>query len=271
MNELVPLADRVYAWLQEPAEWGHPNAGVIVDDDGITVVDTLMLPSQAAELAAALKRFGVPVRRVVLTSSHVPYAGGTAAFPLAAIYGTAQISAHLDQPPNTTGYQHLFPEYADEFAELRTRPVSHVVTEGIWLTGTVVVAPVAGQIAQNLAVQVPDANVVFAGAMGTFGVRPLAFDGDPAVWADELSRIREWGVIVVPGTGNIGGAEELDAQAAYLRACADAGGRSQALADGPWRSWGHPEFDAVNVERAAMLARGDTTPPLTMLRLLGMA
>jgi cyclase len=270
MNELVPLGERVYAWVQEPAGWEHPNAGVVVDDDGITVVDTLMLPSQAAQLAAALEPFGVPVRRIVLTSSHVPFVGGSAAFPFAAVYGTAQISAHLDQAPNTTGYQHLYPEHAEEFAELRTRPVSHVVGEAIWLTSTVVVAPVSGQIAQNLVVQVPDANVVFAGAMGAFGVRPLAFDGDPARWADELERIRDWGVIVVPGTGGIGGAEELDELARYLRACAGANGRVDALSGGPWRGWDHAEFDAVNVERAEMLARGDAAPPPAMLRLLGM-
>jgi hypothetical protein len=271
MSELVPLGERVYAWLQEPAGWGRPNAGVVIDDDGITLVDTLMLPSQGVQLAAALEPFGVPVRRIVLTSSHVPYVGGSTAFPLAAVYGTAQISAHLDQAPNTAGYQHLFPEHAAEFEELRTRPVSHVVSEAIWLTPTVVVAPVSGQITQNLAVQVPEANVVFAGAMGAFGVRPLAFDGDPSRWAEELGKLQEWGVIVVPGTGDIGGAEELDALADYLRACVDAHGRIDALDGGPWSGWEHGEFDVVNVERAAMLARGDTGPPPTMLRLLGMA
>ena len=270
MSELVPLGERVYAWLQEPAGWGRPNAGVIVDDDGITLVDTLMLPSQGAELAAALEPFGVPVRRIVLTSSHVPFVGGSTAFPLAAVYGSAQISAHLAQAPNTAGYQHLFPEHAVEFEELRTRPVSHVVTEAIWLTKTVVVVPVAGQIAQNLVAQVPDANVVFAGAMGAFGVRPPAFDGDPARWADELARVREWGVIIVPGTGDIGGAEEVDTLAGYLRACVDANGRIDALKDGPWSGWDHREFDEVNVERAAMLGRGDPAPPPSMLRLLGM-
>jgi glyoxylase-like metal-dependent hydrolase (beta-lactamase superfamily II) len=124
---------------------------------------------------------------------------------------------------------------------------------------------------QNLVVQVPDDNVLFVGAFAAFGARPPAFDGDPARWADELDRVRDWGVLVVPGIGGIGGAEELDALAAYLRACVDAGGDVAALAPGPWDEWAHPEFDQVNVERAAMLARGDAAPPPSMLRLLGMA
>jgi glyoxylase-like metal-dependent hydrolase (beta-lactamase superfamily II) len=271
MSELVALSDRVFAWLQEPVGLDQPNAGAVLDDDGLTVIDTLMLPSQSAAFAAALAELGPPVRRVVYTSSHVPYTGGSTQFPLAAVYGTAQVSAHLDQPPNVAGYQHLYPAHADEFTELRTRPVSHVVAEATWLTSTVVVAPVSGQITQNLVVQVPDDSVLFTGAFAAFGSRPLAFDGDPARWADELTRIREWGVMIVPGIGGIGGAEELDDLAAYLRACVAAGGDVARLAPGPWENWAHPELDAVNVERAAMLARGDAAPPPSMLRLLGMA
>jgi cyclase len=271
VSELVAISPGVYAWLQEPGGLARPNAGVVVDDDGVTVVDTLMVPSQTEPFALAVEALGRPVRRVVLTSSHVPWVGGTGRFRLAAVYGTPQISAHLDQPPNVSGYRHLFPGHAAEFEDLRTRPVSHVVAEAAWLTPTVVVAPVAGQIAQNLVVQIPEASVVFAGAMCAFGVRPLAFDGDPARWADALDQVREWGAIIVPGSGPIGGAEEIDALHAYLRACVEADGDVSALRAGPWATWAHPEFDAVNVERAAMLARGDHTPPPSMLRLLGMA
>jgi glyoxylase-like metal-dependent hydrolase (beta-lactamase superfamily II) len=270
MSELIALGERVFAWMQEPGGLEHPNAGAVLDDDGITVIDTLMLPSQSDAFAAALADLGPPVRRVVYTSSHVPYTGGSTRFPLAAVYGTAQVSAHLDQPPNVVGYRHLFPASAAEFEELRTRPVTHLVAEATWLTTTVVVAPVSGQITQNLVVQVPDANVVFAGAFAAFGARPLAFDGDPRRWADELGRIRDWGIIVVPGIGGIGGAEELEALEAYLRACVSAGGDVARLTRGPWDEWDHPEFDAVNVERAAMLARGDAAPPPSILRLLGM-
>ena len=270
MNELVPLGEGVYAWLQDPARLSNPNAGVVVDEDGITVIDTLLSPAQADPFVAAVDALGAPVRRIVLTSSHVPFAGGSGRFKLAAVYGTAQTSAHLDLPPNVDGYRRLFPDHAAEFDDLRTRTVTHVVTEANWLTPRVVVAPVRGQMDQNLVAQVPDANVVFAGAFAAFGVRPLAFEGDPASWADELARVRDWGVIVVPGTGEIGGAEELDALRDYLRACVDARGDVAALTGGPWKDWPQAEFDAVNIERAAMLSRGDSAPPPSMLRLLGL-
>jgi cyclase len=267
---LHELAPGVHAWLADDPAVDRPNAGVIVDEDGITVVDALLTPAQAAPLAEAVAAFGLPVRRLVLTSSHVQYVGGSSTFPLAAVYGTAQISAHLDQPPNVAGYQRLFPEHAADLDELVTRPVSHTVTQAAYLTPTAIAAPCRGELAQNLVVQVPEAALLFGGAMCWFGVTPRCFDGDPAAWADAIDTLVTYAPIVVPGHGPIGGEEELRDLQAYLRACVDAAGDARRIPAGPWDAWAGREFDVVNVERAAMLARGDDGPPPSMLRILGL-
>ena len=268
---LTPVAQGVYAHLQEPAGPGRPNAGVVVETDGLTLIDSLMTPRQAEQLEAELAELGLPVRRVVLTTSHIEHTGGTSRFRLAAIYGSRQVSARMDQPPNITGYQRLFADHAAEFAEITTRPVTHLVAQPAFLSQAVVAVPMAGQISENLVVQVPSANVVFAGALCSFGVTPLAFDGDPAAWADQLDALLELGRVIVPGHGPVGGEAELREQQAYLRACVAARGEPTALASGPWDAWPGAEYHAVNVERAAMVGAGDDRPPPTMLRLLGMA
>jgi len=79
-----------------------------------------------------------------------------------------------DAPPNVAAYSHLEPALAADFDELTTRPVSHTVREAAWLTARVVVAPTHGQTGENLVVQIPDANVVIAGAMASFGAIPAA-------------------------------------------------------------------------------------------------
>lgn len=273
MNErrLEELTPGVYTWLQLPGGRGETNVGVIVDEDGVTLVDTLMVPSQYLPLSTALDAWGLPIKRLVLTSSHIAYVGGTAHFWMAACYGTHATSEHMDLPPNVAGYRRLMPDHADEFPnDLRTRPVSHLVDQPAYLTPSSQIVPTKGQMVENLIVRLPAADMVFGGAMCSFGVTPLAFDGDPAAWALELDAIALLGSTIIPGQGAVGGHAELEAQAAYLRACVDAEGDPAALAPGPWRDWSHREFDAINIERAALLAEGNFEVPPSMLALLGM-
>ena len=262
------LGPGVYVAESDPSP-ALTNIGVVVEDDGITLIDTGLSPELADDAAVAIAALGPPVKRIILTSSHIGYVGGTTRFPLAAIYGTRQISAHLDQEPNRESYQRRYPRYGEHFATLRTRPVSHLVAEAAWITPAIVAVPLPGQIAENLVVQVPGANVVFGGALCSFGVTPLAFDGDPAAWADSLDRVSSFAAVIVPGQGPVGGATEIAALQAYLRACGRAEGDPTQLGAGPWERWSCREFDVINVERAALLARGNHEVPASMRHLLG--
>ena len=268
---LTPLDDGVFAWLAEEPGPGRPNAGVVVEDDGVTVIDALMVPSQAQPFAAAVEALGLPVRRLVLTSSHLEYAGGTPLFPRPAIYGTTQVSAHLDQPPDVGVLRRLYPDQAHELDdELRTRPVTHIVTERTKLTHDIHAVLVRGDLDENLVLAVPRAGVVFGGATCSFGVTPLAFQSDPTAWAESLADIAALGPTLVPGHGPMGDGDDLLAQSAYLYACVDAQGDPSAIPAGPWDQWSARENDEVNVERAALLAQGRDEMPTSMLRAIGM-
>lgn len=261
----------VLAWMQPPPQRGRPNAGVVVDADGVTLVDTLMTPDQYEPFAGAVEELGLPIRRIVLTGSGVEQAGGTGRFKLAAVYGSRQASVHLDQPPNVDSWRALFPDVADAFDEVVTRPVSHVVASDVQLTDAIAVLTTGGQMAENVVAVVPGAQILFAGAMCSFGATPLCWQGDPTRWADELDRLLDLAPVVVPGHGPIGGEEEVRDLQAYLRACVAARGDLSRLASGPWDDWADREHDAVNVERASMLASGDDGVPPSMLRLAGLA
>src|SRR5438270_5471574 len=227
---LEQIAQGVYVWLQLPGGLGHANAGVVVDEDGVTVIDTLMVPSQSEELSAAVAAMGRPVRRVVLTSGHIEFAGGTSRFPLAAVYGSAVTSMQLDQPPNLAAYQRFMPdEFGAEFTDLETRRVTHVVDGPVMLTPAVEVIPVAGYTPANLVVLVPAAGVLFAGGMCAFGVTPLGFQADLAAWADALDTLAASAPVGVPGHGPVGGEQEVRGCQGYLRACLAANGDPAAL------------------------------------------
>ena len=269
---LALLDTGIYAWLADDPRHGRPNAGVVIDADGITVVDTLCTPAQAAPLVDAVTALGPPVKRVVLTSSHVEFAGGTSQFRFAAVFGRAQASAHLDQPADPVILRRLLPEQAAEFDdEFATRPVSHVVDGPVQLTPACAAIPLAGEEQENLVVVLAAAGIVFAGALCAFGVTPLAWQGDPDRWADALDELIELAPVVVPGHGPVGGEEEVRDLQGYLRACAAAAGDPARIPPGPWDAWPGREHDVVNVERAAMLARGDDAVPPTLLARLGLS
>ena len=137
------------------------------------------------------------------------------------------------------------------------------------LTPAAVAVPMTGQQAENLVVVVPGAGIVFAGAMCTFGVTPLAHQGDPAAWADVTRRPPRAGArSSCPATARIGGEEEVRELQQYLRACVDADGDVARIGSGPWDGWTARNHDAVNVERAAMLRRGDDAIPDALWRIL---
>jgi cyclase len=268
-NALTPLARGVYAWIQEPSDIGRANAGVVVDEDGLTVVDTLMVPSQYEPFAAAVAELGRPVRRVVLTSGGIEFAGGTSKFPLAAVFGTRLTSTHLDQEPNVEGYRTFLPEFADEFEHVATRPVSHVVDAAAALSPAVEVIPVPGQTPGNLVVRVLAANVLFAGATCSFGVTPLAFQSNFDAWTGALGPVSEMAETIVPGHGPLGGSAQVDELRGYLRACVDAGGDPDQISAGPWDGWAARHLDEINVERAHLQAQGEHQVPPSMLRAIG--
>lgn len=271
MDPLVPLAPGVYAWLSETPGPGHPNAGLIVEEDGATVVDTLMVASQWESFAGAIEALGPRVPRTVITSSHIEFTGGTLRFRLSAVYGTRQASALLEQPAPIEVLRRLFPSHAGQFGdEFATRAVTHMVTEPVQLTAAVALYTTGGEMLENLVAAVPGAEIVFAGAMCSFGVVPPAYDGDPAAWADALDLVVELAPIIIPGHGPIGGEEEVRELQAYLRACVAAEGNPDAMEPGPWEAWAGREWTPINIERAAMLAAGDPSPPKRLLAHLGL-
>ena len=266
---LHELADGVFVWLQPGGETGVANAGVVVDEDGVTVIDTLMVRSQWEPFAAAVRALERPVKRVVLTHAHIDHVGGTKAFPHASVLGTPPTSAVLDQPMPIEAYKAFMPAFDEEFddlAEMGTRPVTHEVDGAANLTPRVELLPASGHTPGDLLALVADADVCFAGDLCFFGVTPLAFQGDPAMWADMLDAVVELADTIVPGHGPVGGEAEARDLQAYLRHCVEG-----TIPPGPWDRWvERAERDPINIERAALLAEGRDDVPPSMLRASGL-
>ena len=141
------------------------------------------------------------------------------------------------------GYKQFMPAFDEEFddlAELGTRAVTHLVDGAAQLTPRIEVLPASGHTAGDLLVLVADTDVCFAGDLCFFGVTPLAFQGDPAAWADMLDVVVELADVIVPGHGPVGGEAEVRDLQGYLRACVAADGDVSAIAPGPWDTLDRP-------------------------------
>lgn len=264
---LDEIAEDVYVWLQLPGETGVSNAGVVVDWDGLTVIDTLMVRSQWEPFAAAVKELDKPVKRVLLTHAHIDHVGGTTAFRNAMVLGSPATSALLDQPMPLEAYKTYMSAFAEEFDDLEitgTRPVSHIVDGAAQLTNRIELLPASGHTAGDVMALVADCDLLFAGDLCFFGVTPLAFQGDPATWAEVLDAVAELADVIVPGHGPVGSAAEVRELQAYLRHCVEG-----TIPPGPWDSWLERDRDAVNIEKAAMLRAGDDSIPPSMLKQIG--
>jgi cyclase len=216
------------------------------------------------------------VRRQLLTHAHIDHVGGTRAFPMSGVYASPQTSTLLEGEMPLDAYKAFMPAFDaefDELAEIGTRQVTHLVTDAAQLTPRIEVLPAAGHTEGDLMALIADVDVLFAGDLCFFGVTPLAFQGDPSTWADVLDAVADLAELIVPGHGPVGGEQEVRQLQQYLRCCVDvAQGDTPGIPPGPWDTW--PERDprdAINVERAEMLARGENRLPPAMLRAMGFA
>ena len=205
------------------------------------LIDTLATPDQYEPFAAEAEALGLPIRRAGADQqrrSSTP--GGTGRFKLAAVYGSPQASVHLDQEPNAS-WGALYPRRRRRVRR-RGDPAGepHRGAPTCSSPRRVTVLTTGGQMAENLVVAVTAAEVLFAGAMCSFGTTPLCWQGDPARWADELDRLVTLAPIVVPGHGPIGGEEEVRDLQAYLRACVAADGDPGRIGAGAVGRLGRP-------------------------------
>jgi cyclase len=79
--EIVKVADGVYAAIAKPTFRLNCNAAIIVQDDGVVVVDSESIPSAAREVITAIKRVtDKPVKYLVITHFHGDHFQGAQAY-----------------------------------------------------------------------------------------------------------------------------------------------------------------------------------------------
>jgi glyoxylase-like metal-dependent hydrolase (beta-lactamase superfamily II) len=221
---LKEVGPGVYAAIDGPEHKAGSNAGFVIGDDGVLVVDALFTEDAARALVGEIRRITPkPIRFVVNTHYHADHTGGDAVLRQAG----AVIVAHKNvRGWVRTNNVNLFGDRITP--ELRARieslPLPDVTTDkdlAIWLgSRKVVVRTVLGHTGGDLTVAVPDAHVLFTGDMLWRKVPPNLIDGSVREWlasdADFAAIPDAAQTTYVPGHGDIASVADVRDFRTYL-------------------------------------------------------
>lgn len=208
---LTLIAPGVYAAIDGPEGRSGSNAGFVIGDDGVLVIDSFFDPEATKLLIADIRKLTPkPIRYVVNTHYHADHVGGDAVLRAAG----AIIIAHR----NVRGWirtenLHLFGAHPSPPLEAMVKSLAlpDVTTDQdltIWLgTRKILIQPVLGHTGGDLIVTVPDATAVFCGDILWRHVSPNIIDGDVARWISTVAGMQHAKnastTTFVPGHGGV--------------------------------------------------------------------
>jgi glyoxylase-like metal-dependent hydrolase (beta-lactamase superfamily II) len=221
---LKEIGPGIYAAIDGPEHKAGSNAGFVIGDDGVLVVDSFFTLDAAHALVAEIHRLTPkPIRYVVNTHYHADHTGGDQALREAG----AIIIAHR----NVRGWvrtnninlfgDRITPELK---ARIEALPLPDLTTDKdltVWLgSRKVVVRTVLGHTGGDLTVSVPDAEVLFCGDLLWRKVPPNLIDGSVKEWTAtdaDFTHIPDAAHIrFVPGHGDVADAHDVEDFRAYL-------------------------------------------------------
>jgi glyoxylase-like metal-dependent hydrolase (beta-lactamase superfamily II) len=212
VRELAPAAYAVPGDSGRGVE-GRANAGFVVTDEGVVVIDALGSPLQGRRLVASIRSVtDLPIRWLILTHHHPDHAFGAAALREAG----AQVLAHPDaeMQAGAGGDSSLAADWAAVVGEEEMRgftfadrpdvPVTRDTTLSLGDTRLVIGYPGPAHTRGDLFVWLPAARVLFAGDLVVEDGMTMLNDGSSAGLLAALDRLAALDpAVLVPGHGRI--------------------------------------------------------------------
>ncbi len=185
------------------------NVGAVTCEDGVLVIDTRASHVQAAEMVESLRAITkLPVRWVINTHHHWDHTFGNQVFTAAAIWGHERCAEAMRTHGEAMRAQvkALAPDYADILNAVVITPPGFTFSTSATLTfgGTTVEMRYLGRghTDNDIAISLPDRDVLFAGDLIEEGAPPSFNDSFPMEWPDTVaSLVPLAGGVVVPGHG----------------------------------------------------------------------
>jgi cyclase len=214
----------VWAAIALPHSQAGSNAGFIIGDDAVLVVDSFEDPAAARALLKAIgEKTALPVRYVVNTHYHLDHVAGNGVYQAAGAVILAQRNVRdWERTENLKFFGDKITPAQRKMVESFVQP-SVVYGQGIELYlghRKVVVRVLPGHTGGDSVVAVPDADVVFTGDLFWNHSLPNLIDADTVaqIHTNALFLHDYPAATFVPGHGDVGHAADVDAFRGYLLA-----------------------------------------------------
>ncbi len=220
---LHDLGSGVWAAVAVPGSGAGSNAGFIIGEDGVVVVDTFQSAAAAAQLLSAIReRTNLPIRFVVNTHYHLDHVAGNGVFHDAGARIVAQRNVRAWERTENLKFFGANPP-ADKKAWVESLVVPDLVygdSIDLFLgSRRILVRFMRGHTGGDSVVAVPDAEVVFTGDLFWNETLPNTIDADTAAWVttDERLASEYPQASFVPGHGEVGKSQDVTAFRQYLQ------------------------------------------------------
>ena len=191
--ELHKIGDGVWAAIVNDEGKAGGNAGFVIGDDGVVVIDTFQDPEPAAALLAGIRKItNLPIRFVVNTHYHLDHVNGNDVFAAAG----AAIIAHRNARAwiRTENFKMIDPPVTPEKkARVQSIVLPNLVYDSsidLYLgSRRVNVRYYPGHTGGDSVVWVPEAQVVFCGDLLWKDHIPNLIDASTSVWIKTLDAL----------------------------------------------------------------------------------
>lgn len=221
---LTRLGPGVYAAIAVSGAGAAANAGLVIGDEAVAVIDTFVTATAAEALLAEIRKLTpLPVRYVINTHHHIDHVAGNAVF--------LRQGAVLIAQRNVRGWVHsenlrlfgdrITPEREAQVKALEPPRLGYEGELQLDLGGVrIVVRGLPGHTGGDSIVQIPEASVAFLGDLFWRRSVPNLVDASVADWVGTLERLaQEPGAAstrFVSGHGEVGSVADVLEFRAYL-------------------------------------------------------
>jgi cyclase len=219
---LKPLGHNVWAAIDDAKGDAGANAGFVIGDNGVAVIDTFE-HAEAAKLMLAeiCKLTQLPVKYVVNTHYHIDHVAGNRVFQEAGaeVFAQRNVSTWIHTENLKFFGKNIKPEEKTMVEQLGAPDVLYDTGVTLFLgTRRIDVRAFPGHTGGDSAVFIPDAGVLFGGDLFWRNTLPNLVDATLSKWLTTLDTIAASHptAVFVPGHGDVGNAADVKAFRGYL-------------------------------------------------------